>query len=235
MPPGSDDLFLVLWVILEVIGCFVLSPYSAVRRVLGIVVARRSWSSGSRRGRAPIPLAPPRWAATFGVGLGLFYFAIDYEEAVVDRRAAGDAAERVRLRPCPSERTWFAGRWGFRYHAEQAGLTALRPAGIRSHQATVLAVVENKVAEEPRVVIEPADARRGRHARLRCPSLLPPLRHGPDLLRGQESARAPGRPRQVVHVYQVNRPFTPSGLIPPWLGPKDRAVGAKMQIGKARR
>jgi hypothetical protein len=233
--PRRDDLFLVLWLVLEVVGCFVLSPYSAVRRVLGIVVAASVLvvRLASRSDRPP--LAPARWAAAFGVGLGLFYFAIDYEESVVDRRAAWDAAGRVNAAASPGEKRYFAGRWGFRYHAEQAGLTPVASGRDTFAPGDWLAVVENKVAEEPRVVIEPADANEVATLSYDAPRFFPPLRTVPTYYAGKNPLERQAGPRLVVHVYQVNRPFTPLGFIPPWVGPKDRAVGAVMQVGKARR
>jgi hypothetical protein len=236
-PRCRDDLFLVLWLLLEIAGCFVLSPYSAVRRVLGIVVIASLLvvRLASRTGRIEIGPRPARWASAFGVGLGLFYFAIDYEEAVVDRRAAWDAADRVLGLANRGEGRYFAGRWGFRYHAEQAGLEPVRPGRDTLEVGDWLAVVENKVAEEPRIVIDPADAKEVATLSYDNPRFFPPLRTVPTYYAGKNPLERQVGPRQVVHIYEVNRPFTPLGRIPPWLGPKDRAVGAMMQIGKARR
>ena len=164
--PGRDDLFLVLWLVLEVVGFFVLSPYSAVRRVLGIVVAAsvlvvRLASKPDGTG-SPSAIRPARWAAAFGVvGLGLCYFAVDYGEAVVESRAAHDSARQAMAHIEPGETAWFAGRWGFRYHAEKAGLTPVAPGRSVLAAGDVLVVHENKVAEEPKVVIDPAAAGRG--------------------------------------------------------------------------
>ncbi len=169
------------------------------------------------------------------MALGLFYFAIDYEESVVDRRAARDVAARLNSAAGPGEARWFAGRWGFRYHAEQAGLTPLAPGRDTFAPGDWLAVVENKVAEEPRVVIEPADAREVATLSYDAPRFFPPLRTVPTYYAGKNPLERLVGSRQVVRIYQVNRPFTPLGFIPPWIGPKDRAVGAVMQVGRARR
>ena len=130
---------------------------------------------------------------------------------------------------------WFAARWGFRYQAEKSGLTPVVPGVSVVGPGDVLVVQQNQVIEEPRVVVDPCAGRGGRDAHLRRAPLLPPAPDGAHLLRGKNPLERQVGPRFVVHVYRITRPFTPLGLIPPWLGPKDRAVGAMMQLDRARR
>ena len=235
--PDRDDVFLTLWLILEVVGFFVLSPYSAVRRVLGIVVVATLLvvRLASRTGETPRLRTSARWAAAGGVALGLFYFGVDYGEAIVESRAAKDAARQAMARVEPGETAWFAGRWGFRYHAEMAGLTPLAPGRSVLAPGDLLVVHENKVAEEPKIAIDPAQAEELVTLAYDAPPLFPRLRTVPTYYAGKNPLERQVGPRFVVHVYRINRPFTPLGLIPPWMGPKDRAVGAMIQSGRARR
>ncbi len=234
----GDDAFVVLWLLLEVVGFFVLSPYSAVRRVLGIVVVATLLVArlASRSGGA-FPIRPAaRWATAWGMALGLLYFGVDFGEAVVESRAAGDAARRaLEVVGRDRSRAWFVGRWGFRYHAEKAGLSPVVPGVSVVEAGDLLVVHENKVVEEPRIAIDPAQAVEMMTFSYDLPSVFPPLRTVPAYYAGKNPLERQVGPRFVVHVYRINRPFTPLGLIPPWLGPKDREVGATIRFDRARR
>lgn len=241
-PPArsrGDDIFLEAWLALEFVGFFVLSPYSAVRRVLGIVVVATLLVVrlvARAEGTMPRLGIAARWATAGGMALGLFYFGVDYGEAVVESHAAGDAARRALEEAGPGHgRVWFAGRWGFRYHAEKAGLTPVVPGGCVVEAGDLLVVHDNKVAEEPRIAIDPAQADEIRTLTYDVPSYFPRLRTVPTYYAGKNPLERQVGPRLTVRVYRIKQPFTPLGLIPPWLGPKDRVVGATMRFDRARR
>jgi hypothetical protein len=80
---------------------------------------------------------------------------------------------------------------------------------------------------EPRINIDPALAQEIDVARYNDRL---PLRVVPNFYAGKEPLQRQLGPRMVVHIYRVLKPFTPLGFIPPWLGPKDRQVGAIMQL-----
>jgi 4-amino-4-deoxy-L-arabinose transferase-like glycosyltransferase len=141
-PDASDraaTLFLLTWLAVEALGYLVLTPFPAARRVLGIFVvlsilfgrlAARSCATPERR-----------WLVNgvigFGITLGLAYFAIDWIGARAYQRGAEDAAAFVRARDAEytaafvradgGGRTWYVGRWGFRYYAERCGMLPLVP------------------------------------------------------------------------------------------------------------
>jgi hypothetical protein len=217
----------------------VLSPYSAVRRVLGIVVVATLLvvRLASRTGVAsPRLRAASRWASACGVALGLFYFGVDYGEAEVESRAATEVAHEALARAeAGHSRAWFAGRWGFRYQGEKSGLTPIVPGVSVVEPGDLLVVQENQVIEEPRVGIDPAQAEEVARLTYDAPPFFPRLRTVPTYYAGKNPLERQVGPRFVARVYRINRPFTPLGLIPPWLGPKDRAVGAMMQFDRARR
>lgn len=121
--PGRGDLvFLLLWLALELAGYFALSPFPAVRRVLGptvvftLLVGRCATGvlSGRERRRGVVA------ALGVGVGLGLAFFALDLREAVVQGEAANDAATWVRDHG--GGRVWYVGHWGWQLDAELNGM-----------------------------------------------------------------------------------------------------------------
>jgi hypothetical protein len=120
------DLFLALWLLGEVAGFFLLTPFPAVRRLMGVVVvgtlltgrlASRSCQGPARRGLV--------WAVSAaGILLGLTFYSVDMVDAFAEKRAAEEAAKYVRDHD-PEGRIWYAGHWGFQYYAEQQGMLPL--------------------------------------------------------------------------------------------------------------
>jgi hypothetical protein len=117
-----DTLFLFLWLGLEMAGYLALSPFPAVRRVLGIVVvttllvgrlASRTCEQPENRRTVGIVLAG-------GVALGLAFFALDLREATAQREAVEKAAAWIADHG--GGRVWYVGHWGFQFHAERAGM-----------------------------------------------------------------------------------------------------------------
>jgi hypothetical protein len=122
------DWFLVLWLGLEVAGYFALTPFGAVRRIMGLVVvatllagrlASRTCRSGARR-------ALVRGVAVFNVVLGLGYYAVDFCDAWGWKAAADGAAAVVRQQD-PGAHIWYVGHWGFQFYAEHAGMRPVIP------------------------------------------------------------------------------------------------------------
>jgi hypothetical protein len=226
----ADSLFLTLWLVLEILGFSVLSPYSAVRRVLGVVVVA-TLLAGRLASRTCL-LTPGRravgWTTAAGMTLGLGYFGVDLWEAHIEETAATESARVALSQLEPGRTAWFAGRWGFRDHAARAGLTPLAPGRSTLEPGDLLVVHDNKVEMEPRVVIDPS---LGREIDvLRSLDRLP-FRIVPSFYAGKDPLQRQVGPRFVVHIYRVLKPFTPLGFIPPRFGPQDRPVGAAMQAG----
>jgi hypothetical protein len=115
--------FLVAWLALEVAGSLVISPFPAVRRVMGILVvgalligrlaSQACWSRRQMNLVRGIVLA--------GIMLGGAFYAIDLHEAVAARQAAEDAAHYLQNLD-PHAAVWCCGLWGFRFYAERAGM-----------------------------------------------------------------------------------------------------------------
>ena len=120
--------FLAAWVLLEVAGFFVLSPFLALRRLIGPVTALAFLCMAALVGKQPehhTRLAAR--VAALGVALGLVFALADLSDAR-SRRAAFDAAwtELEARRAAGSEgQVWYVGHWGFQYLAERAGMRPL--------------------------------------------------------------------------------------------------------------
>lgn len=128
-----DDLVVVAWLVLEITGAVVLSPYAAVRRVLGPVVAATvvvgRLASGARG-------SDRRWlvvaACALSALIGCALYLTDLLEARAIERGVELAASRIdEVDRRPERRVWFAGHWGFQFYAERRGMRGVVPG--RSH------------------------------------------------------------------------------------------------------
>lgn len=122
------DAFLVLWLLLELLAFFVITPFPATRRCLGLVIAitfvmGRYFACNMRREKQRWSIVP---VSAFTILLGLGFFAVDLQEAIASKRAAKQSAEIVHnLDKNPV--TWYVGHWGFKYYAEREGMKAVVP------------------------------------------------------------------------------------------------------------
>ena len=111
-PARLDDLVVVAWLVLEIIGAVVLSPYAAVRRVLGPVVAATvvvgRLASRARAGKDRRWLVVAACALSALVGCALYW--TDLLEARAIERGVELAARRIdELDRRPDRHVWFAG------------------------------------------------------------------------------------------------------------------------------
>jgi hypothetical protein len=117
-----DTLFLVLWFGLETVGYFPLTPFPAVRRVLGIgiVLTLLLARLAARTMQTPERRAVLRAVITCGILLGLAYAALDLRDANAQKQAAEEA--RAWIEEHGGGRVWHVGHWGFQFYAEQCGM-----------------------------------------------------------------------------------------------------------------
>jgi hypothetical protein len=123
-----DGEFLVVWLLLELVAYFALTPFPAVRRIMGIVGAM-SFLAGHVA--AQTCAYPGRrvlvWSiAGFGVISGVIFFTVDCRDAVVEREAAEAAARWIRTQQ-PDAVIWYVGYWGFQFYTERAGFRQVIP------------------------------------------------------------------------------------------------------------
>src|SRR5439155_26755312 len=113
---SGDSLFLTGWVLLEMVGFFVLTPFPAARRVIGVTVALALLAARvvSRMNRVNPDRRPPAWVLPFGVVVGFAVAALDTYDAFPEKVIAGQVAAAVRDRDKDAT-VWYAGHWGFQY------------------------------------------------------------------------------------------------------------------------
>jgi len=118
--------FLLLWLAIELLICFWMSPYHAARRLIGPIVVTTLLVAHSAT-RAPISPAALRSIAAFSVCIGLLFGIADLADTSARRRAqASIAQELTKLGYDPDrDRVWFTGHWGFQYESERRGYRPL--------------------------------------------------------------------------------------------------------------
>jgi hypothetical protein len=124
-----DTLFLIAWVIQEVVMYFLMSPFPAVRRVvlLTVTLSLLAGRLVALRTRIQPSLVARLGALTVAnIVLGIFYAGVDLTESVAMRRAAFEAADWIRLHQ-PNATIWCSGHWGYQFYAEQRGMLEVVP------------------------------------------------------------------------------------------------------------
>jgi hypothetical protein len=116
----NADRFLALWLALEVLGYFALTPYPAVRRILGVVVVA-ALLVGRLAARADRRAALGWGAAGVSAALGLLCFLADREAYHAEQQAVGRALRHIRRRD-PEATVWYHGVGCFEFYAGRAGL-----------------------------------------------------------------------------------------------------------------
>jgi hypothetical protein len=150
--------FLVLWLGLELAGYVVLTPFAAVRRILGIIVVASVLAGrlASRTCRAPHGVALVWLVAAVNVLLGLAFYGVDYCDARAAREAADLTVTRIRQQDAEGA-IWYVGHWGFQFYAEHAGMKPVVP-DRPSHPLELgdWLVVPEERFEQQRISIDPS-------------------------------------------------------------------------------
>jgi hypothetical protein len=123
---APDSLFLAGWFILELGAYFVLTPFPAARRVIGLSVVSVLLAARAcgRAGRIDSLRRPAGWTIAAAIGAGAAIAAIDILDAFPEKYCAERAARLIADRPTGST-VWYMGHWGFQYYCERAGMQAL--------------------------------------------------------------------------------------------------------------
>ncbi len=113
---------LLAWFLLELAGYFALTPFPAVRRVMGLtMVATLLFGRlAARSGRIATDRSLLYGIAAGGALLGLGFYAVDLRDASAQQQAAEAAA--AYLRPQSPATVWYVGHWGFQFYVERAGM-----------------------------------------------------------------------------------------------------------------
>jgi hypothetical protein len=130
-PDPRADRLLLAWLGLEVASYFVIAPYPAVRRLIGLGIAASVIGARAAAHRAADSDARVgvRVATGFGLAIGALYFGSELSDAHVrhalvervDRRLDELGAARGR------ETIWYTGHWEVQFYGERAGWQAAVP------------------------------------------------------------------------------------------------------------
>ena len=126
---GRDERFLSLWLAAEIVLYFPLSPFPAVRRVLGIVVVLTlllGREVARRLASHPAPRQPLYAAAALSIAAGLLMWGVDLHDSRAQCDAVQQALAFLQTQDASGTR-WFTGDWGFQYYAWRAGMKPLVP------------------------------------------------------------------------------------------------------------
>jgi hypothetical protein len=124
--PPLPTQFMLLWLAIELLACFVNSPFHASRRMIGpalVATLTMAHLASSLDGRGPLL----RLAAAWSVALGLLFGVSDIADSRARWRAQDAiASELERLgHDADRGRVWFTGHWGFQFYSEQRGYRPL--------------------------------------------------------------------------------------------------------------
>lgn len=117
---------LLVWLALELVVSFFVSPFHAARRVMGPILVATLLVAHCTPKEA-LRGAGMRWTSAYGVALGLLFFVSDLTDARTRQSVLPKLEqELVRLRHDPArQRVWFTGHWGFQFECEQRGYQPL--------------------------------------------------------------------------------------------------------------
>jgi len=113
--------FLYWYFLCELFYCVYVSPFPAMRRVLGpavplaLLVLGGNWLPAQNA---------RRWLAGTSIACGMLIWSLDYRQAHLHEQAATAMADRF---DDPERTIWFAGHWGWEYYAETSGMRPIIP------------------------------------------------------------------------------------------------------------
>ena len=203
---GRVDLFLLGWMLIELLGCYAIWTFLASRHVfrlatvLLLVCGRAAAARLSRGGDRRLL----RWVVAWGIGVGLLFYAADLADSLARREAVRRAAEQLEALDVDREREsiWYAGHWGFQFYAESLGMKPVVTGSSRLEAGDWLVVPEGLSRQH--FWIPTGRVRREALVESRSPwpwSSIPSFYAGPIPLRSQPEAQI------VVRVYRVKQDF----------------------------
>jgi hypothetical protein len=204
-PARRSSLFLGIWLLIELGSYFALSPFPAVRRLLGMTVVGTLIVARLASMQSWLGLRLHVFQALVGghCALGFLYGAIDWRDACAQKAGIQQALRLI------ADHTglciWFDGRWGWQYYAQRCGMKPLELNKSELHAGDYLVLADNQLwiskldltqaPLEPMPELEIADCL--------------PLRTTPNYYCSQLPLRRFSGPRQRVQIFKVVKDFTP--------------------------
>ncbi len=139
--------FLVLWWGVELAGYYLLTPFGAARRLIGLTLVThlaaarlysrtgevlrdltRSSGGSESADIAKVSPRPPAFLLALSLLAGGAVAAVDWLDAQVEKWCVEQAAAVLQELPeHHRSRVWFAGHWGFQYYAQRQGWEQIVP------------------------------------------------------------------------------------------------------------
>ncbi len=203
------DLFLALWLLGEIVAYFPMTPFPAVRRVMGVIVVGTLLAGrlASRTCLSPQRRRLVQRVAFGGVLLGFGFYTVDMFDAFASKDAAEAAAEAIRERD-PDARIWYVGHWGFQFYAERAGMEPVVPDRSVLYEGDWLVKPEWRLNQQM-IRVNAADAEEW--LTLDVPP-GPPLRTVQCFYGGYAPLERHEGHRACVTIYRVTQPFVAATL-----------------------
>ncbi len=202
--------FLLLWLLIEVVGYFAITPFPAVRRVMGIAVAATMILGrlAAQACRSAPRRTLLRGVVVYGIVLGLFFYGMDLREAFAGKLAVARAASLIHL-DRPTATVWYTGHWGFQFYAERAGMRPVETE--RSHlMAGDWVVMPDQRYEQQRVRMDTPALQA--EAEVHVTDWLP-LRTVMAFYSGDAPLEHHDGPRIAVTIYRVVQDFIPESMV----------------------
>jgi hypothetical protein len=195
---------LCAWLLIELAGYFLISPYPAVRRVIGLGLAAALLGArlASRRAAEPDARAGLRVATAFGLALAALFFGAELSDARARRALLAEVIER--LPPEGARTAWYTGHWEAQYYLERAGLQPAVASHSQLRRGDWLVLIEG--VDRPQSWFPADHLTRVDQLMAVSPwpwSSIPRYYDGPVPLR-----RQPGR-QTVARIYRVARDLVP--------------------------
>jgi hypothetical protein len=203
-PPDRRGRFLAGWWLLELCGYFILSPWAAVRRVIGLsivgalVLARRIGPTPDSQTRSRV-----RYAAALSVGLGVMFQVIDTSDAVAERTAVEDTARQLAA-PDPGAEVWYTGHLGMQFCADRAHWRRVVPGESRLPAGSRLVLPDRAYGRQS--IELPVDAREEFILEVSTPW---PLQTIPAYYRGHKAIERSTGATVKMRVFRIAAPCTP--------------------------
>ncbi len=211
---NRDDLFLLVWLLVEIVAFVEISPFTASRRVMGLLivmtmlVARLAWRRELFQ-RRPVDVA---WIVAFGAMIGFGFYAMDVVDASAQKQAALQAGAVADSQRRQGQQVWFAGHWGFQFYLQRFGFRQVVPDRSLLHRGDWL-ILPHAGINIQHVLIPLALVREVDSIQIDDPLRLSmaafyngggvPIQH-----------RVGNWPRVWVSVYQVTSDFVPPSSLP---------------------
>lgn len=144
--------FLGCWLLLEIGGFCALTPFPAIRRILGMffVLCLILGRFASRMMRIEKNTTLLYGMVIIQVFLGSLYWSVDYQGAWAQQKLAHRASDWIASNSeAEKESTvWFTGHWGWQFYAERQGMRPLIPHVSRVHVGDWIVMPDSNVHQQ---------------------------------------------------------------------------------------